>query len=124
MINVDTLSPATNLLYRILQQIVATLNAADDPRQLISRLVIEEIVERVLPVVSANLELLDPNPKLVAETIAATLELAGGALANRINGANLAGLIERLLTLVLWDELDLDDAQKLKEAALLALRAA
>jgi hypothetical protein len=50
--------------------------------------------------------------------------LAGGALANRINGANLAGLIERLLTLVLWDELDLDDAQKLKAAALLALRAA
>jgi hypothetical protein len=124
LINVDTLSPATNLLYRFLEQIVATLNAADDPRQLISRLVIEEIVERVLPVVSANLELLDAKPKLVAETIAAALELAGGALANRINGANLAGLIERLLTLVLWDELDLDDAQKIKEAALLALRAA
>jgi hypothetical protein len=124
LINVDTLSPATNLLYRILQQIVATLNAADDPRQLISRLVIEEIVERVLPVVSANLELLDAKPKLVAQTIAAALELAGGALANRINGANLAGLVEHLLTLVLWDELDLDDAQKLNDAALLALRAA
>ena len=124
LIDADTLSPASNLLFRILQQIVVTLNAAEDPRQLISRSIVQEIVERVLPVVSANLEMLEAKPKLVAETIAAAIELAGGALSNRINGANLVGLIERLLTLVLWDELDLDDSQKLKEAALLVLRAA
>jgi hypothetical protein len=124
LIDANTLSPASNLLYRILQQIVATLNAAEDPRQLISRSIVQEIVERVLPVASANLELLDAKPKLVAETIAAAIGLAEGILANRINGANLAVLIERLLTLVLWDELDLDDSQKLKEAALIALRAA
>jgi hypothetical protein len=124
LINVDTLSPSTNTLYRILQQILATLSTAEDPRRLITRTVVQEIVERVLPIVSANLEALDAKPKLVAATIAATLELAGGALAGRVDGANLAVLIERLLILTLWDELDPDDAQKIKEAALLALRAA
>jgi len=124
LIDVDTLSPASNLLYRVLHQILATLSAADDPRRLITRTVVREIVERVLPVVSANLEALEAKPKLVTETIASVLDLAGETLAGRIDGANLAGLIERLLTLALWDDLDLDDAQKLEDAALLVLRAA
>jgi hypothetical protein len=124
LIDVDTLTPTTNLLYRVLQQILATLGAAEDPRRLITRTVVWEIVERVLPVVSANLEALEAEPKLVARTIATVLDLAGESLAGRIDGANLAGLMERLLTLVLWNELELDDPEELKGAALLALRAA
>lgn len=78
----------------------------------------------MLPVVSANLEPLGAKPKLVADAVASGLELAQGALAGRITGDNLAPLIEELLTRALWNELDLDDEPKLKEAALEILRAA
>ena len=50
--------------------------------------------------------------------------MARGTLSTRINGANLAPLIEHLLTLALWDELDFADNQQLKTAALELLRAA
>jgi len=78
----------------------------------------------VLPVVSANLGGLDAHPKLVTTVVSSALDLARGALANHINGANLTPLIEHLLTRALWGELDLDDAQKLAEAARQSLRAA
>jgi len=124
LIRTETLSPATNLLYRILHQVVSALHAAEDPRGLISRSLVREIIERVLPVVSANLELLPSQPKVVAQVIALALELAEGGLANRINGSNLANLIEQLVRLALWDELDLNDPQKVMEAARQSLRAA
>ena len=124
LIDTEKLSPASNLLYQILQQVVATLTEEKDPRKLVTREVFQEIVERVLPVVSANLDALGARPKLIAAAISSALELARGALAGRINGANLASLIEELLTRALWAELDLDDELKLKEAALETLRAA
>jgi hypothetical protein len=124
LINTEKLSPANNLLFQVLQQIVSTLTEEKDPRNLITREVFQEIVERVLPVVSANLEPLEAEPKLVAAAITSGLELARGALAGRINGANLAPLIEELLTRALWAELDLNDDAHLKEAALEILRAA
>jgi len=117
LINIDTTSPTTNLLCQILQQIVSTLTHEKDPRALVSRATFQEIVERVLPVVSANLESLGPKPKLVGSAIAAALALARGALAGRINGANLALLTEHLLMLTLWDELDLEDNAALTQAA-------
>ncbi len=124
LINRETTSPATNLLCQVLKQVVATLTAEKDPRRLITRDVFLEIVSRVLPIVSANTESLDAKPKLVATTIVSALALARGALAGRINGDNLPGLIEKLLVLALWDELDLDDQQKLRVTALQSLRAA
>ena len=83
-----------------------------------------DVVERVVSVASANLESLEQKPKLIAAAIAAALSLARGALSGRINGANLAPLVEELLVHSLWDELDPSDEQKLKEAALEILRAA
>jgi hypothetical protein len=124
LIDIDTTSPATNLLCQILQQIVSTLTHEKDPRALITRTTVQEIVERVLPVVSANLESLGPKPKLVGAAIAAALDLARGALAGRINGANLALLTEHLLMLALWDELDLEDNAALTQAARDFLRTA
>jgi hypothetical protein len=124
LINTEKLSPATNLLYQILEQVVSTLTEEKDPRNLITREVFAEIVERILPVVSANLESLGSEPKLVATAIASGLELARGALAGRINGDNLAPLIEELLTRALWSELSLDEKPDLKVAALEILRAA
>jgi hypothetical protein len=124
LIDTESLSPTSNLLFQILQQVVATLAAEKDSRRLITRDVFQDIVQRVLPVVSANLELLGPKPKLVAAAISSGLALAEGALAGRVNGANLAPLIEGLLLRVLWAELDLNDKEKLEAQALQLLRAA
>ncbi len=122
LIDIDTTSPTANLLCQILQEIVSTLTHEEDPRALISRKSIQEIVERLLPLVSANLESLSGKPKIVGIALDAALTLARGALAGRINGSNLAPLAEHLLTQALWDELDLKDDAALKQAALLFLR--
>lgn len=125
LIDTEKLSPRTNLLYQVLQQIVSALSVeVEDPRKLITREVFQEIVERVLPIVSANLEPLGAKPNLVGVAISSGLALARGTLAGRINGANLGPLIEQLLTRALWNELDLDNEAKLKETALELLRAA
>lgn len=124
LIDIEKLSPTSNVLYQVLQQIVGTLAEEKDPRNLVTREVFLDIADRVLPVVSANLQSLDAEPKLVAIAIASGLELARGALAGRINGDNLPQLIAELLTRALWNELDLDNKPKSKEAALEILRAA
>jgi hypothetical protein len=124
LVDIETLSPATNRLYQILQQVVGSVAAENDPRHLITREVFREIVEKVLPLASANLDALKGKPKLVAVTIGAALQLARGSLAGRINGANLAALIEGLVARACWDRLDPGDAAKLRLAALDILRAA
>ena len=50
------------------------------------------------------------------------MELASGALAERINGANLPQLIQRLLHRVLWNDLDLSEPKALEQAALSILK--
>jgi hypothetical protein len=124
LIDTEKLTPGSNVLFQILKQIVATVAESEDPRKLVTREVFQEIVERTLPVVSANLEALEDQPKVVARAIGAGLELARGALAGRINGDNLAPLIGQLLHRAVWNELKLDDAPQLKEAALTILHAA
>lgn len=125
LIDTTSASPATNLLYAVLKQVVSTVASADDPRHLVNRDVFTSIVARVLPLVSANLEpLLSGRPKIVAEVLAVALNLAQTALANRVNGANLPLLIERLLREALWTDLSLDDSEAVKSVALRILRAA
>jgi len=125
LVDTHSANPTTNLLFGILQQVVSTVGATEDPRHLINREVFGEIIERVLPLASANLEkLLGDEPKLVAESIAVALELAQKTLSHRIDGANLPALAAGLLVRALWDELDLDDAEAVKAAALVILRAA
>lgn len=125
LIDTKSTSPTTNLLFDLLKQVVSTITAAKDPRQLISRDVFVDIVGRVLATASANLEVLIGNqPKAVQDTVAAALELASGALENRVNGANLPLLIQQLLHQVLWEELDLGEKKALEQAALRILKAA
>lgn len=123
LIDTKSASPTTNLLFGLLKQVVTAVNAAKDPRQLLSRDAFIEIVRRVLTTASANLPvLLGPQPKAIQDTVAAAMELASGALAERINGANLPQLIQRLLHRVLWNDLDLSEPKALEQAALSILK--
>ena len=93
--------------------------AHPDPRGLVTRAGFVQVVMRVLPVVSANLESLTgtkPKP-LVQITITAALDLAEDALQNRVNGANLPLLIEKLLVQVLRSEVAPNDTAALLAAA-------
>jgi hypothetical protein len=124
---IDFGAPGTskNLLFKIVHQVALVIeDESNDPRGLVTREVFLEIVERVLPMTSANLELiLDGQPNLVQKTIRKSLALASDVLANRTNGANLPDLIEELLSRVLWGELKLNDQGAVLAAANEALRA-
>lgn len=125
LVDTKSTSPTTNLLFSLLKQIVTAVTEASDPRQLLSRAVFVDIVRRVLATASANLQVLvGSQPKAVQGTVAAALELASGALANQVNGANLPLLIQQLLHQVLWEELDLAEKKALEQAALRILKAA
>jgi len=125
LIDLESLSPKQNVLFDVLHQTVGGIVESGDARNLVVRDVFVEIVERILPVASANLELLlEDAAKLVKETVRVALELSLGELENRINGLNLPILIEGLLIEVLWDELNLDEATAVLLSATEILRAA
>ena len=124
LLDLESLSPRENMLFAVLHQTVTGMENGD-ARGLVGRDVFLELVDRILPVASANLELLlDDAAKLVQETVRTALELAHGELENRINGLNLPILIEGLLLEVLWDELNLDEATAVLLSATEILRAA
>jgi hypothetical protein len=125
LIDTSSSNPRTNLLFQMLRELVAAIDLDGHPRQLVSREVFLEIARRVLPLASANLEtMVEDRVKPIEETIRVALELGGGALQNRINGANLPVLIEQLLRQVLWKELNLTEATAVELAACRALKAA
>jgi hypothetical protein len=125
LLDFHAVDPKQNLLYQSINQAVATILEGGDSRGLITRLVFPEIISRILPVVSANIEALLPDgAQQIAETIRLVLALSTGALENRINSANLPLLVERLLVAVLWSELDLQDGAAIEMAALRILREA
>lgn len=124
LIDTDRRSPRSNRLYQILQQVVGALGQEKEPGRLVTRQVFLEIAVVVLPLASGNLAGLRQKPKLVSRAVVSALRLAQGPLEGRINGANVATLIEGLLTLALWNELDLEDEAETKRAALECLRAA
>ena len=119
LLKLDSTPVSTNLMMKVMQQTVAAVVAHPDPRGLVTREVFVQVVMRVLPVVSANLDsLVGTKPKpLVQITITAALDLAEDALQNRVNGTNLPLLIEKLLVQVLRSEIDPNDATALLSAA-------
>lgn len=125
LLDLDTEDPEVNLLYRITQETASAVMAAEDSRDLLGRDVFVGIVSRVLTVASANLgPVIENTDPIIGRTVTLALELAEGALENRINGANLAMLIGGLLIKVLWKELDLGDEASVLEEAAKILRAA
>ncbi len=125
LLDLDSTNPDTNLLFEVLKQTIAAINPTSDTRGLVGRDVFLDIVERILPLVSANLEaILNGAPTAIKETVSKALELATGVLENRINGANLPILIEQLLLRVLWEELNLAEETAVVREATVILRAA
>lgn len=123
LLNLESASPKTNVLFQALRQAVEAVLAGDS-RKIVSREVFVELVGRLLPVVSGNLEMLLDGKKAVSETIGKALALASDVLKTRINGANLPGLVEELLRLVLRGELNLDEQTALERSALAILNRA
>lgn len=110
LLDVESQDPRSNLLYRVLHELVLGVLEADDPRGLLSRPVFVALVERVLPVVSADPgRLLASEEPVVKDTVVVILALAAEPLALRVNGENLPRLVERVLMEVLRGGLSLDD---------------
>jgi len=116
LLNLDTANPKTNLLFQAIQQ-AAEAVLAGDCRKIVSREVFIELIDRLLPVVSANLQPLLDGKTAVSATIRKALALADDVLKSRINGENLPVLVEELLRLVLRGELNLDEPTALERSA-------
>jgi hypothetical protein len=122
LVDVDSASPTGNRLYRILRQIVAALARAKISGASINPGTFKEIVERVLPLASANYGALGAKAGIVGAGLDAALALSRTSLAGRVNGGNLGVLVEHLLNLALWDELDLEDLEAMELEARTVLR--
>ncbi|MCP4396903.1 MAG: hypothetical protein GY801_06345 [bacterium] len=123
LLDLTTDDPGTNILYQILKELFATVIQAEDPRRLFTRNVLKETVRRVMSTVSANLDLiLAGRTELIGKVVKTVLELANGALENRINGETIPIVIERLLRDVLLEELDIENNNAVLEAANKALQ--
>jgi len=110
LLDLDTTNVRTNVLYQIVQQSAEAVLAHPDPRGMVSRGVFLEIVERSMPVVSANLDgLLEDISDPVKATIGVALDLASDSFANRINGDLLPILVQELLKQVLRGQLNLEE---------------
>ena len=125
LLKLDTTEVKTNILYQIIKEAADAVQQHDDPRRLVSREVFVSIVKGILPVVSANLDPLLGNK--VKEPVKAVVrfvldQATQGPLENRINGANLAPLIQQMLIKVLRDNLDLSQAAPALEAAKIILQ--
>jgi len=124
LLNLDTMNTRDNVLFKVIQQTVDAITQTGDPRKLLSRDVFLDIVEQILPVVSANLDGLIDAPDAVQDAVSKVLELAKGSLEGRINGENLPELATELLNEVLWDELDLNESSAVTRSATRILKAA
>jgi hypothetical protein len=125
LLDLDSASPRTNLLYDVLERVVAAIHASNDTRHLVGRDVFLDMVKRILPIISANVEgILNGTPTAIKDTVVKAMELATGVLENRINGANLPVLVEQLLLRVLWGELNLAEGTAVVREARAILRAA
>lgn len=122
LLDLKEANPRTNLLFVALSQIADTVAKTEDPRNLVSREVFLEIVRRILPLVSANLDALTGKP--ISETLSNVLALASGPLQSRINGANLPVLVEGLLRQVFQQTLSLAESTAVQVAAQRLLQAA
>ncbi len=125
LLKLDTTEVKTNILYQIIKEAADAVQQHEDPRRLVSRQVFVSTVTGILPVVSANLDPLLGNKvkEPVKVVVRFVLDQASkGPLENRINGANLAPLIQQMLLKVLRDNLDLSQAAPALEAAKILLQ--
>lgn len=118
LLDLDTDDPTTNVLYKIMKDVVAVAVNVQDTRKLLSRKVLRDILGKVLNTVSGNLNsILGGNADILAKVITVAIELANDTLANQINGKNLPMLIDKLLKDVLNGELQPHDANAILDSA-------
>jgi hypothetical protein len=129
LLDLGQITPKKNLLFKISQAAISGIAGAktthdNDNRQLLNRVVVLDILQRVLTVSSANAGpfLEDSKDQRIAQTIIGVVGLANGDLKGRINGANLPILIEKILIPVLWDELKPDNKLAFAQSAHTLLR--
>jgi hypothetical protein len=124
LLKLDTSNVRDNVLFQVTQQAAEAVLAHPDPRRLMSRDVFVATVTGILPVVSANLDgLLGSSVKKpVRATLTAALDLASDTLQNRVNGATLPVLVEKLLLQVLQEELSPADSAALLSSARIILK--
>ncbi len=68
LLDLDNTDIRKNTLFQVIQKTVEAIAASGDPRQLISREVFQDIMRRVLPVVSANVAGLENDTVSLAVT--------------------------------------------------------
>lgn len=125
LLDLNTNDPRQNLLFKFIQQAAEAVRETEDPRQILSREVFEEIILGILPLVSSNIDAFLPDEAAkVATTIRVALALSAGPLKHFINGDNLPVLVERLLWSAIWSQMDLNDTIGVKKAALNILKEA
>jgi hypothetical protein len=124
LLDLETQTTRTNLLSQVIQQAADAFEAADAGITFLDREVFLDLLDEILPVVSANTAGLEEAPNAVQEAIGTALSLAEGTMKGRINGENLPYLARALLTEVLWGELDLNETSAVVRSATSILRAA
>ena len=124
LLDLNTMNTRDNVLFKAIQQTVDAIVETGDSRNLLSRDVFLDLVERILPIVSANLDGLIEAPEAVHDAVGTALQLANGGLEGRINGENLPELTAELLIEVLWEELDLTESSAVTRSAIDVLKAA
>jgi hypothetical protein len=125
LLNLSNDDPRSNLLHTILAAVSSGLLDAGANGRLVDRDTWVEIGQRILPLVSNNLDqIIGTDGHLIRETITAALALGSGALENRLNADNFPELVEGLLRTVLLDRLSPTDAAAVATAAGQVLRLA
>lgn len=115
--------PKDQPLTQVLLQIVRGVGAKDSKRNLVTAVVFLDLVDGILPTVTANLAgLASGGDKPIERILRGVLDLADGPLAGRIDRTNFPRLAAGLVHAALWDQLDPADATALQAAAVTYLK--
>jgi hypothetical protein len=118
LLDLESQDPRTNLLFQILDVIVTAAKETEDPRRLLTREVFQEVAGKILKVASNNLDVvLKGQTERIGQVLRVVMELSHGKIENRINGGNIASLMEGLLREVLLERLDLADLEAVTAVA-------
>ena len=124
LLDLDSDDPKTNLLYQVLKEVISTVGESGDPRKLLTRDTILDIVTEVLPIISSNLDsTLADQDKLVGIALNAALNLANDALKNRIDGVNLPDVTSEILRQALAGLIDPNNDDQILEIVIELLNA-
>jgi len=125
LLDLQSADPRSNLMFKTLDVLAGQTGNDCDPRGLLDRQAFVATAMRILRAVSDDLDPTQPTaPRLVADAVAAALQLSTGSLRHRINADNLPRLTEGLVRAALIGELKLTDSKAISTTALELLKVA